>query len=263
MLKVTKIRICDPYRTYILVLHKWMSLLQITIWTRATTYYARGYIVNNKKERLTVTLHFKGQFAFFALTHTYATPRKVLHWVFVLYGCWFFSSYLVSAAAAAIKTKPSTMCSITCMHTFIFTCVYRTHAIPSVTVQMRIRAYVYGFELIKAQIKWIIIILKIKWYECHASTLSSYPLHSFIHIPLFCCSAISFYLFIAILIRNHISFFISDSSISLTTDYMLHCIDRWSCDQATTVNLSDECESHNNQIGAEQNRNCAFGLFFV
>lgn len=106
----------DPYRTYILVLHKWMSLLQITIWTRATTYYARGYR-QQQKERLTVTLHFRGQFAFFALTRTQHTHthRKVLHFVFVV---WFFSSYLVSAAAA-IKTKPSTMC-ITYAHTFIF-----------------------------------------------------------------------------------------------------------------------------------------------
>lgn len=54
----------------ILVLHKWMSLLQITIWTRATTYYARGYSKTAKKSRLTVTLHFKGQFAFFTLTRS-------------------------------------------------------------------------------------------------------------------------------------------------------------------------------------------------
>lgn len=161
------------------------------------------------------------------------------------------------------------------MHTFIITCVYRTHAISSVTAQMRIRAHFYGFELIKTQIKWIIIIPKIKWYECHASTLSSYPLipftfHRFLLLRFALLIYISFYLFIAILNAKSSSLFFHFLLFNFTrwNDYTLHCADgavikrqMWICEMCLR-----ECECakhHNNQIGAEQNRNCAFGLSFV
>ena len=114
-------------------------------------------------------------------------------------------------------------------------------------------AYVifYGFELIKTQINWIIIILKINGMNV-------------IH-PLCVIS----YLFIMLSFHhkfkwNHISFS-SDSSISQTN--LITCLfesRRWSCNQAKTVNLLDVCVLKNNIIKLTlKTKNCARPFFCI
>lgn len=147
------------------------------------------------------------------------------------------------------------------MYTKITHCNARIVRMLFQVPQYKCLRFFYGFELIKTQINWIIIIiLKNKWYECHSFMLSH--VSSLIHYTydIFLCLSTSFYLFITILNENHISFSF-DSSISLKNDNMPHC--KWSCNQATNVNLSDVCAKRHNQIGVEKRKKlCATFLLY-
>lgn len=139
-----KIKVCIKWRKSgyailiapIFVLHKWMSSLQITIWTRVCDNLLRGVIDDErrrqKKERLTVTLHFRGQVAF----STYS-KQVFFSLYFALYGTVGYTPYPYTSL---LLVKQSLAQCVLQKYTY-FICVYRTHAISSVTVQMLIHTF--------------------------------------------------------------------------------------------------------------------------
>lgn len=92
----------------------------------------RGYRRRQKKERLTVTLHFRGQIAF-------STYSKQVFFHFTL--CYMVRLVIPPYPYISLLLVKQSLAQCVLQKYTYFICVYRTHAISSVTVQMPIHTF--------------------------------------------------------------------------------------------------------------------------